>query len=138
MLVPDTYTLPFPAKLSGPISVKNRMFITDASSPATLDPARHTAKAALVRHLAEELKSSLSTGFDPAVISARIAESGREAEAQDKIFNPPPPLCSFWIQSYAADNCSAQADRITSKGLDTKKLGFRKKVLRCARFRALG
>ena len=92
MLVPDTYTLPFPAKLSGPISVKNRMFITDASSPATLDPARHTAKAALVRHLAEELKSSLSTGFDPAVISARIAESGREAEAQDKIFNPSPNL----------------------------------------------
>ena len=92
MLVPDTYTLPFPAKLSGPISVKNRMFITDTSSPATLDPVRRTAKAALVRHLAEELKSSLSTGFDPAVISARIAESGREAEAQDKIFNPPPTL----------------------------------------------
>ena len=90
MLVPDTYTLPFPAKLSGPILVKNRTFIKDASSPANLDPVSLTAKAAFVRLLAEELKSSLSAGFDPAVISARITESGREAEMQDKITNPPP------------------------------------------------
>ena len=72
LLVPDTYTLPFPAKLSGPIKVKNRMFITDTSSPATLDPVSLPAKAAFVRLLAEELKSSLSAGFDLAVISARI------------------------------------------------------------------
>ena len=54
-----------------------------------------TAKAAFVRLLAEELKSSLSAGFDPAVISARITESGREAEAQDKITNPPPHFAVF-------------------------------------------
>ena len=77
MLEADTYTLPFPAKLSGLISVKNRTFIMDTSSPATLDPVSLTAKAAFVCLLAEELKSSLSAGFDPAVISVRIAESGR-------------------------------------------------------------
>ena len=76
LLVPVTYTLPFPAKLSGPISVKNRTFITNTSSPANLDPVSLTSKAAFVRLLAEELKSSLSAKFDPAVISARITESG--------------------------------------------------------------
>ena len=54
-----------------------------------------TAKAAFVRLLAEELKSSLSAGFDPAVISARITESRREAETQDKVTNPPPHFAVF-------------------------------------------
>ena len=96
-LVPESYTLPYPAKLSGPISVKNRTFVTDVSSPASLDPVSRTAKTEFVRLLAAELKSSLSAGFDPAVISARIDESGREAEAQDKNSISPPPLCGFWI-----------------------------------------
>ena len=69
------------------------MFITNASSPATLDPMSPTAKAAFVCLLAEELKSSLSAGFDPAVI--RITESGREAETQGKITDPPPHFAVF-------------------------------------------
>ena len=72
------------------------MFITEASSPATLDPVSLPAKAAFVRRLlAEERKSSLSTGFDPAVISARITQSGREAEMQDKITDPTPHFAVF-------------------------------------------
>ena len=130
-LVPDTYTLPYPAKLSGPISVKNRTFVTDVPSPASLDPVSCMAKTEFVRLLAAELKSSLSAGFDPAVISARIDESGREAEAQDKnSISPPPPLCGFWIQSYAADYLAAKTNRIPSKGPDAKKLGTRQKILR--------
>ena len=58
-LVPNTYTLPYPAKLSGPISVKNRTFVTAVPSPATLDPVSRKAKTEFVRLLAAELKSSL-------------------------------------------------------------------------------
>ena len=94
-LVPDTYTLPYPAKLSGPISVKNRTFVTVVPSPASLDPVSRKAKTEFVRLLAAELKSSLSAGFDPAVISARITESGREAETQGKITDPPPHFAVF-------------------------------------------
>ena len=95
-LVPDTYTLPYPAKLSGPISVKNRTFVTVVPSPASLDPVSRKAKTEFVRLLAAELKSSLSAGFDPAVISARIDESGREAEAQDiNSISPPFPTFRF-------------------------------------------
>ena len=129
-LVPDTYTLPYPAKLSGPISFKTRTFVTVVPSPASLDPVSRKAKTEFVRLLAAELKSSLSAGFDPAVISARIDESGREAEAQDKNSISPPPLCGFWIQSYAADYLAAKTNRIPSKGPDAKKLGTGQKVLR--------
>ena len=74
--------------------------MTVVPSPASLDPVSRKAKTEFVRLLAAELKSSLSAGFDPAVISARIDESGREAEAQDKDSISPPPHFAVFGSSH--------------------------------------
>ena len=94
-LVPDTYTLPFPASLSGPLTVKNRTFVTHYSSPVTLNPISCKAKNNLVRLLAAELNGSLSARIDLAGISEKI-RTGGGAEAKDKNSSPP-AICDFWI-----------------------------------------
>ena len=87
-LVLDIYTLPFPASLSGPLTVKNRTFVTHYSSPATLNPVSCKAKNNLVRLLAAELNGSLAAGIDLAGISEKIGTGG---EAEAKGVNSPPP-----------------------------------------------
>ena len=129
-LVPDTYTLPYPAKLSGPISVKNRTFVTVVLSPASLDPVSRMAKTEFARLLAAELKSSLSAGIRSCCHQCkdrRIRKRGRGAR-QRQYFTTP-PLCGFWIQSYAAYYFAAKTNWIPSKGPDAKKLGTGQKVL---------
>ena len=90
-LVPDTYTLPFPASLSGPLTVKNRTFVTHYSCPATLNPVSCKAKYNLVRLLAAELNGSLAAGIDLAGISEKIG-TGCEAEAKGEKPKTHPPL----------------------------------------------
>ena len=96
-LVPDTYTLPFPASLSGPLTVKNRTFVTHYSCPATLNPVSCKAKYNLVRLLAAELNGSLAAGIDLAGISEKN-DTGCEAEAKGE--NSPPPQFAIFGSSH--------------------------------------
>ena len=115
-LLPDSYTLPFPATLSGPISVKNRTFVTDFPCPSTFDPVSLSAKAGFVRLLAEELKSSLSAGFDLAVVRARMLEAGRKAETQDSFAeNAPHPHSAVFGSSQMHRNKGYQVKDRTKK-----------------------
>ena len=120
-LVPDTYTLPFPASLSGPLTVKNRTFVTHYSSPVTLNPISCKAKNNLVRLLAAELNGSLSARIDLAGISEKI-RTGGGAEAKDKNSSPP----QFAI--FGSSHMKRTAVQLVAKGyrvLDlTQKVGF--------------
>ena len=64
----NTYTLPYPATLTGPLTVKNITFTTSCPCPATLH---------LVRTLADDLNKSLAAGIDSTVISERVVDPGR-------------------------------------------------------------
>ena len=93
---PDTYTLPFPASLSGPLTVKNLNFETRYACPAMLKPVSCKAKTTLVRHLAAELNSSLAAGINLTGISEKI-DSGCEAEAKGDTQPPPPCNLRFLV-----------------------------------------
>ena len=75
-LVPDTYTLPFPASLLRPLTVKNRTFITHYSRPETLNPVSCKAKNNLVRFLAAELNSLLAAVIDLTGVSEKTGTGG--------------------------------------------------------------
>ena len=87
----NTYTLPYPATLTGPLTVKNITFKTSLPCPATLHLVDRKVKQSLVRTLAEDLNKSLAAGIDSAVISERVADPGKPPAAKDM----PPPTISF-------------------------------------------
>ena len=89
----NTYTLPYPATLNGPLTVKNITFTTSRPCPATLHPVDRKAKRTLVRTLADDLNKSLAAGIDSAVISERVTSPGRSSVAKDSLL--PPPIMLF-------------------------------------------
>ena len=92
----NTYTLPYPATLTGPLTVKNITFTTSLPCPATLHPVDRKVKQSLVRTLADDLNKSLAAGIDSTVISERVTDPGRPSVAKDI----PHPLYRFWVQSH--------------------------------------
>ena len=87
----NTYTLPYPATLNGPLTVKNVTFTTFCPCPATLHPVDHKVKQSLVHTLADDLNKSLAVGIDSAVISERVTNPSRSSVAKDSLPPPPPP-----------------------------------------------
>ena len=73
----NTYTLPYPATLNGPLTVKNITFTTSSPCPASLHLVDRKVKQALVRTLADDLNKSLAAGIDSTVISERVVDPGR-------------------------------------------------------------
>ena len=108
-LVIDTYTLPFPASLSGPLTAKNRTFVTHYSSPATLNPVSCKAKNNLVRLLAAELNGSLAAGINLAGISEKTGTGGG-AEAKDAKSTPPQ------IEIFGSSHLKHTAVQLVAKG----------------------
>ena len=76
---PVTYSLPFPANLSGPTKIKSRSFTSCQRCPAMAPQLSCKAKSLVVCTLAEELNASLSAGIDPGVIVQRVPGAGRAA-----------------------------------------------------------
>ena len=85
----NTYTLPYPATLNGPLTVKNITFTTSCPCPATLHPVDRKVKQSLVRTLADDLNKSLAAGVDSTVISERVVDPGR---CQWRKTAPPPTI----------------------------------------------
>ena len=80
-LTTDTYTLPYPASLTGPVTVKNITFKTSLPCPATLHPVDRKTKKHLVRTLADDLNKSLAAWINSAVISERVNDPDRSPVA---------------------------------------------------------
>ena len=107
-----TYTLPYPATLNGPLTVKNITFTTSHPSPATLHPVDRKAKQTLVRTLADDLNKSLAAGIDSAAISERVANPGRSSVAKD---SHPPPTPHYVV--FGSSHMKRVIPFLTAKGL---------------------
>ena len=108
----NTYTLPYPATLNGPLTVKNITFTTSLPCPATLHPVDRKAKQTLVRTLADDLNKSLAAGIDSAAISERVANPGRLSVAKDS----PPPTTPHYVV-FGSSHMKRVIPFLTAKGL---------------------
>ena len=84
---PVTYSLPFPASLSGPTKIKSRSFVSCQRCPAMAPQLSCKAKSLVVCSLAEELNASLSAGIDPGITVERAPDAGGAAGAKDLSLN---------------------------------------------------
>ena len=84
---PITYSLPFPASLSGPTKIKRRSFISCQRCPAMAPQLSCKAKSLVVRTLAKKLNASLSAGINPGITVERASGAGEAAGVKDPSLN---------------------------------------------------
>jgi len=86
--VVETYTLPFPGSLTGPLKLSNISFRTNISCPAVLKALCRKAIQFLVRVLVVALNRDFSAGVDPVLCNVRITDVMSTLNPQDSLTPP--------------------------------------------------